>query len=161
MKFIDNILKTIESIMKIVVTVLFFGMLVSLSVQVISRYVFNTGFSWTEESARYMMIWLVFSGAVVVSKRDEHISITVVEEMWPKTVPTMKFIQRIIVSVYSIIVMYYGILTLRIASLQTSPNMKIGMNIIYAIYPIAMFLILVYTIRLLICQFQKKEGINK
>lgn len=147
MKIIEKILSVIEKILNVFVVVLFVGMLFSLSVQVISRYVFNTGFAWTEESARYMMVWLVFSGAALCTKRDIHVAVDAMEEMIPKFSFVLKLIQRVIMIVYCVLVLKFGLASLANAAKQTSPNMQVPMNIIYSIFPAAMLLILLYAIR--------------
>ncbi|WP_019481808.1 MULTISPECIES: TRAP transporter small permease [unclassified Arthrobacter] len=43
--------------------------------QVISRYVFNTPFSWTEELARFMLLWFTFVSAGFVMARRIHIAV--------------------------------------------------------------------------------------
>lgn len=158
MKQVDKILSVIEKILNVFVVVLFVGMLFSLSVQVISRYVFNTGFSWTEESARYMMVWLVFTGAALCTKRDIHVAVDAVEEMVPKISMALKLIQRIIIIVYCGLVFNFGLASLANAAKQTSPNMQVPMNVIYGIFPVAMTFILIYAIRNLAGMFLKKEG---
>lgn len=157
MKIVDKILSAIETLFSWIVVALFVGMIFSLSTQVVARYVFNTGFRWTEESARYMMVWMIFAGSVLVSKRDIHINVNALEEMVPKTVKPLKVIQRVITAIYASMVMYFGVQVLRIAAFQTSPNMKIRMNIIYSIYPIAMAFILLFTLYHLFKSFKKKK----
>jgi len=46
---------------------------------VFSRYLFETPLSWTEELARYAMIWLVFIAAAQITSGDGHIVITLVD----------------------------------------------------------------------------------
>jgi TRAP-type C4-dicarboxylate transport system permease small subunit len=104
-----------------------------------------------------MMVWMIFAGSVLVSKRDIHINVNALEEMVPKTVKPLKVIQRVITAIYASMVMYFGVQVLRIAAFQTSPNMKIRMNIIYSIYPIAMAFILLFTLYHLFKSFKKKE----
>lgn len=157
MKVIDKILEVIEKICFVLAAVLLVGMLFSLSVQVISRYVFNTGFAWTEESARYMMVLMVFVGAVVCTKQGVHVAVDALEEMVPKLVPVLKTIQIVVMLIYCGVVFKYGIETLGTAAMQTSPNMKIPMNYIYMVFPITMVFIAIYALRHLIGVFRGEK----
>ena len=51
--------------------------------QVGGRYLFNTGFSWTEEAMRYLMIWLMMLGSVACIFRVEHMGIEALENLAP------------------------------------------------------------------------------
>lgn len=157
MKVIDGILEVIEKIFSALAAVLLVGMLFSLSVQVISRRVFNTGFSWTEESARYMMVMMVFVGATVCTKQGIHVAVDAIEEMAPKIAPVMKVIQLVVMLVYCGVVFKFGLDSLATAALQTSPNMKIPMNYIYLVFPIAMVFIAIYALRHLVAVFRGEK----
>lgn len=68
MKLINLFTKIVEYIcgfMLVLLTVATFA-------QVVSRYVFNHSFNWSEELAIYVMIWMVFLGASVSSLRGGH-----------------------------------------------------------------------------------------
>ncbi|GAI67930.1 unnamed protein product, partial [marine sediment metagenome] len=52
-----------------------FIILILVSSQVITRYVFKYPLSWSEELARYFLIWLVMIGAVTGLSNKEHIKI--------------------------------------------------------------------------------------
>jgi len=52
--------------------------------EIISRYVFNLPITFTEELTSLMFPWIVFLAAVDVTKRDEHIAITVLTEKLPQ-----------------------------------------------------------------------------
>lgn len=157
MKVIDKALDIVENVCKYFSAFLLIGMLFSLSVQVISRFIFNTGFAWTEESARYMMVIMVFIGAIVCTKQGIHVAVDAIEEMFPKTIPVLKTIQLVIMLVYCGVVFKYGIEILETASMQTSPNMKIPMNYIYIFFPIAMVFIGLFALRRLIAVFRKER----
>ena len=43
--------------------------------QVVSRYIFNTPFSWTEELARFALLWFTFVSAGFVMARRIHIAV--------------------------------------------------------------------------------------
>jgi TRAP-type C4-dicarboxylate transport system permease small subunit len=42
---------------------------------VVLRYVFNSGISISEEGARYLFVWLTFTGAVVAMKEHAHLGV--------------------------------------------------------------------------------------
>ena len=60
LKKISGVLTTV---MKYAMIVMFIWMVVSLGIQVVARYVFKASFVWSLESARYVMIWMIFIGA--------------------------------------------------------------------------------------------------
>lgn len=43
--------------------------------QVIMRYAFEASLSWSEESARYLFIWLIYLGISYCAKHDRHIRV--------------------------------------------------------------------------------------
>jgi TRAP-type transport system small permease protein len=49
--------------------------LVSMGSQVISRYLFRSPLSWSEEVSRFAMIWLTFIAASFISARRQHIAV--------------------------------------------------------------------------------------
>lgn len=53
---------------------------------IISRTVFNSPFTWTEEAARLCFIWLVFLGISYGTKYDKHINVTIILDKMPKKV---------------------------------------------------------------------------
>jgi len=42
--------------------------------QTIMRYVFNTGFGWSEEVAKLLMVWIGLLGASILVFEESHIS---------------------------------------------------------------------------------------
>ncbi len=157
MKIIDKILELIEKIASALAALLLIAMLFALSVQVISRTIFNTGFAWTEESARYMMVIMVFIGAIVCTKQGIHVAVDALEEFLPKLTPVLKIIQTIIFLVYCGVILKFGLEILPTAAVQTSPNMKIPMSYIYVVFPIVTVFIAIYSIRHLIGVFRKEN----
>jgi TRAP-type transport system small permease protein len=51
-----------------------------------SRYVLNDPITWSEELARYLMIWIGLVGASVTLRHGEHIRITAISMLLPKPV---------------------------------------------------------------------------
>lgn len=52
-------------------------------VNVVLRYVFNTGFIWAEEFVRYEIVWLVFIGGSVAARKGIHIGVDALLHVLP------------------------------------------------------------------------------
>ena len=46
------------------------------------RYVLNDSLSWTEEVARYLLIWLAAVGSLVAMHRHQHVAIDILPQMF-------------------------------------------------------------------------------
>ncbi|USG67365.1 TRAP transporter small permease [Brevibacillus ruminantium] len=42
---------------------------------VVLRYLFNSGITWSEEMSRFLFVWLIFLGAIGALKDNEHLSV--------------------------------------------------------------------------------------
>lgn len=59
------------------------GITIILSVNVFLRYLFSRPFSWAEEISVLLIVWVVLLGAGLVQKKDEHVAITYVFDLFP------------------------------------------------------------------------------
>lgn len=60
---------------RVVSVALLTALFVTVLLQVFTRYVLGTPLTWTEEIARYLLIWTTFAAAAYVSARRLHISV--------------------------------------------------------------------------------------
>src|SRR2546423_10193383 len=51
---------------------IFWGLAFIVFLQFFTRYVLNDSLSWTEEIARYGLMWVVFIGGIMVTRRHTH-----------------------------------------------------------------------------------------
>ncbi len=63
--------------------VIFFMMAGLITLQVILRFVFEAGFAWGEEVARYIFVWLVFVSIPYAARNSRHIGIDFLREKLP------------------------------------------------------------------------------
>lgn len=54
---------------------IFWGLAFIVFLQFFTRYVLNDSLSWTEEIARYGLMWIVFIGGAMVTRRNTHIAV--------------------------------------------------------------------------------------
>lgn len=82
---------------------------------IISRVIFNSPFTWTEEAARLSFIWMIFMGISFGTKYDKHINVTIVLDKMPRKVAAafdifwdiVAFIVFVYVSIYGVKYIFY------------------------------------------------------
>ena len=55
--------------------VLFWALAIIVFLQFFTRYIMNDSLSWTEEIARYGLMWVTFIGGIMVTRRNTHIAV--------------------------------------------------------------------------------------
>ena len=70
---------------------------------VVLRYFFNSGITWSEEMSRYLFVWLTFLGAIGAFKDKEHLGV----DMLVKRLPTgLKKVALVISDLLMLFVLY-------------------------------------------------------
>ena len=78
-------IKYVDSALDILITLGFIFMLLSAIMQVFFRYVVEISVPWTEEAARFAMIFVTFWGGATALREKEHIVIPTFFEKIPRT----------------------------------------------------------------------------
>lgn len=68
------------------------AMSLAVLVNVILRYAFNSGLTWSEELSRYFFVWMVFLGAVAALKDKMHLGVDIVVNALPKKLQKVVFV---------------------------------------------------------------------
>ena len=71
--------------LELLICLMFLAMVVVTFAQVVSRYVLHESLSWSEETARFLLIWLGMVCAGYAFKFRSHFSLRFVVERFPKT----------------------------------------------------------------------------
>ena len=66
-----------------VAIVVFWALSFIVFLQFFTRYVLNDSLAWTEEVARYALMWLVFIGGAVVTRKNSHIAVELLSNLMP------------------------------------------------------------------------------
>jgi TRAP-type C4-dicarboxylate transport system permease small subunit len=132
--------------------VVIFGLLVIDVVwQVVSRYLVGQSSSFTEEFARFSLIWLTVLGAAYINGQEEgHLSMDFLLIKLPekKRKGRQKVIQ-VVMAVFALIVMVIGGGNLVYTTLslgQTSSALHLPLGYVYAIVPLSGLLIICFSI---------------
>jgi TRAP-type C4-dicarboxylate transport system permease small subunit len=110
------------------------------------RYVMQSPFMWTEEVARYLMLWLGFLGIQLAMRRKVHVSIEVLAGFLPPKI--LKF-KNVLVN---LLIAFFLVIILKESWLMTNNTIMMGqvLNIsmfwVYISLPIGIFLTLLQLI---------------
>ncbi len=119
--------------------------------QVFSRYVVGQSSSFTEEFARFALIWLTVLGAAYINGQKEgHLAMDFLLSKLPlnKKIQRKKVIQ-VFMAVFALIVMVIGggnlvYTTLRLG--QTSSALHLSLGLVYAIVPVCGLAIMFFSL---------------
>lgn len=107
--------------MEHVIAALLLALIVSVSVNVVGRAVFNNSVPWADELARMLFIWLVFIGAAAAFARFEHIAVDIlVRRLKPRAAHMLYLLQHVIITVLMGVIIWGGFLVMSRASGQTA-----------------------------------------
>ncbi len=98
--------------------------------QVIARFILKAPLSWTEESARYLMVWLTFLGASIGVKQGAHIGVTAFLQILPQKVRKVGLLfGNLVALVFVVVICIYGFKVVSIQRMmgQLSPALQIPM----------------------------------
>lgn len=126
------------------------GMVLNVIWQVFTRFFTSSPSAFTNELARYLMIWLGILGAAYISGKQEHVAIDFFVKKLNSSV--RRFIDRfVLLSIlsFAFFVMIIGGINLVYITLkleQYSPSLQIPLALVYSIIPISGLLIIFYKV---------------
>ena len=136
-------------------------MLVVVFFATVGRYTGLYNMSWSDEAARYLMIWFVFLLAGLSAFRGEMFSIDLVTEHLSVTgQKVFAVIRLVLMTAFCIFAVVYGAdLVLHQAQIhQTSPSLKLPMWFMYSSVPLGCLILELHYIALTWLELRKPGG---
>lgn len=101
--------------------------------QFFTRYVLNDSVAWTEEIARYLLIWLTFVGATISFRRGTHIGVEVLHQFLPaKLVRPLRFVIDVTTVSFMALLCWFSVTITERMHIQTMTVIEWPMSIVYA-----------------------------
>ena len=156
---LEKISKTMTSIIEIFCGIVVLGQTVIIAAQVVTRLM-GISLPWSEELARFFLIWLTFLGCSLAIKQDSHLNVDFFVNMAPQKVKlVIGLFVKFLMIVFFGILLVYGI-KLSIAAMNTpSTSLQWPMGAIYMVLPVSGIISIYYVVMQTI-EFVKshKEG---
>ncbi|MEW1989318.1 TRAP transporter small permease [Brevibacterium casei] len=123
------------------------GVFALVLLQVITRYVFDSPLSWTEEVARLTLVWLTFLAAAYVTSRRSHITVDLIATVVPRRVArAIGTFARLVVLAVSAFMAVAGIMMVDIVAAIAMPASGLPTALLYLAATIGFILIFIHTI---------------
>ncbi|MDO5980053.1 TRAP transporter small permease [Flavivirga sp. MEBiC05379] len=140
----------IDRILSTVLVIIMAVMVVNVLWQVFTRFVIGTPSSFTDELARYLMIWVGVLGAAYISGRRMHVAIDLLPTRLNKEgQQKLKIISNSIIILFCFFAMVIGgvrLVYITFTLEQYSPALQIPLAVVYLVIPISGLLIIYYKI---------------
>jgi TRAP-type C4-dicarboxylate transport system permease small subunit len=137
-------------------TVMMAVMTITIIIQVFLRYIFSYSLSWSEEVARYLMIWVAFLGGSLALKKGLHLGVELVVSRLHQGVKRW-------VLLFSQLLIFLFLLSLTIGGTtltwavrdQSSPALLFSMSLAYLSAPVGGLFMAIQSFHLLIKEWVK------
>lgn len=131
--------------------------------QVFFRFVINFSIGWSEELARYLLIWIAWIAASYAVQKNAHIRVEMLKDLFKnKTKQIIELIVLLISFGFAVFLAVEGtkfVLTIRTTQ-QVSPSLGVDMWIVYLAVPIGGTLMGIRLIQQIIYIFRKPTESN-
>jgi len=138
----------LNKILKYVLVFLFLLLIITILLQVFSRYVLTVTIPWTEDGARLILIVVTFLGTALALRDNEHIALTFLFKKIPARYKNYVSIFLNLIILFFLIFFIKGSLEMIsmnwVVPVISLPKIKIGY--IYLILPISAFLMVYFLI---------------
>jgi TRAP-type C4-dicarboxylate transport system permease small subunit len=128
---------------KAIVVLTLLPMLLIVFAAVMGRYVFFYPIKWSEEVARWFIVWITFAGSAHGFKTGIHMNINVFTNLLPQRVQyVIRIFVRILTIVFFLILAYYGyVFTMgAVQTGQLAPATRLSMAIPFSAVPVGSIL---------------------
>ena len=123
------------------------GMFVVVLAQVVFRYILAHPLPWSEELARYLMVWVACLAASEAYARGNHVGVTlIVNAVRPSQRKIMILIIHLAVCVLMGVVVYQGLILSYMQASQRSPALEVPMTWPYLAVPVGGVLIFIQAV---------------
>jgi TRAP-type C4-dicarboxylate transport system permease small subunit len=154
--------KTTDRFLELSLIILMGANVLNVLWQVFTRFILRSPSSFTEELARFLLIWVGLLGASYAAGKKMHLAIDVVlQSLKNKKKIWTEIIIQVFIFLFSFLVMVVGglrLVTITLTLNQISAALQIKLGYVYLVLPISGFFIMFYASVFIIERFRALSG---
>ena len=155
-----NIKIAVDKVLEWTLIILMAANVLNVLWQVFTRFVLKNPSSFTEELARYLLIWVGLLGASYVAGQKMHLAIDVlINRLKGRARRLDEYLIEVLIFIFALFVMVFGGLRLVIITLtlnQISAVLRIKLGYVYLVLPLSGLLLMFYSL-LFIAEIYRKQ----
>jgi TRAP-type C4-dicarboxylate transport system permease small subunit len=159
----DKVLDAINTLMEYFMGLLFLTLVGITFQEVLRRYLFNDPTHWASEACRFLLIWMTFTGACIVTRLVTHLTMGFTIHRFVNKL-TSKFIKIFIsatAAVAMIVLTYFSGKVTLLAGYRPAPMTGIQMYWVWSALPINGVIMSIYMIAEMVKHiFEKEEEVT-
>lgn len=153
----DKITNIISELLSWLCIITVAGLAVIMALQVTTRWM-GISLAWTEELARFFLVWLTFAGCVLAIKDKSHLSVNFFVNLAPRRLRLVIGILVYIIMVsFFALLMIYGFQLSSLSMKTLSSTLRWPMGLVYGVLPVTAIMG-IYFLLLEMGSFVRKGG---
>jgi TRAP-type transport system small permease protein len=101
---------------------------------VLLRYLFNSGITWSEEMSRFLFVWMVFLGAIAALKDNMHLGVDLIVNALPEKAKKVVFVISNLLVLYVLWLLLEGSWKMTVLNMNSSaPATGLPLSFLYGI----------------------------
>ncbi|MDF2522100.1 MAG: Tripartite ATP-independent periplasmic transporter, DctQ component [Clostridia bacterium] len=154
--------KVIYKVLFYACAILMFAMAAIVTAQVLSRYIVGRPFTWSEELARYIFVWMSFLGMAVGVKMGSHVALDIlVKKLSGVSQKTLMLVNNGLIFFFGACMTVSGFKLVEVGMRQKSPTLQLPMQYVYVVIPISGIILLYFVLSETIRIFRNQESKEK
>lgn len=141
--FVNTFLNVVMAVSLAVMAILVFG-------NVVLRYFFHSGITWSEEMARFLFIWMTFLGAIGALKDNNHLGVDIIVKRLSPALKKVVYLASNALLLYVLWLVLDGSWKMTVLNMNSpAPATGLPLSFVYGIgivMSIGMSIILLYNI---------------
>ena len=155
---LSRISHQLNSITESVCCIFLVAMTLTVALQVVCRYLLGAALTWSEEFARYGLVWITFLGGSVAVKKGAHMGVeALVTMLSPRLRNIVQLFTLLSVMGFLVVATIKGGQLALFNMKQHSPAMGVPMGAVYSAIPTGCLIMLIHTSEQLIALWSKSS----
>jgi len=154
--------KRIDKLLELALVLLMGANVLNVLWQVFTRFVLQNPSSYTEELARYLLIWVGLLGAGYAAGKKMHLAIDVaLQGLRNKAKVWVEIIIQVFIFLFSLSVMVVGgirLVSITLTLAQTSAALQIKLGYVYLVLPLSGIIIMFYAVVFIVKRLRALSG---